>query len=163
MILKTLHDMVIGGQAVAQYGIPRFTQDIDVTIRLHPDDINKIIKKIESTFRILVKNPEDFVRGTWMLPIEHLKTKVRVDLIFSQTIFEQDAINNAKNIKIDNFKIKFMSPEDLIVQKVISGRKLDIEDAKSVLDVQSKKINMKYIENKLKLFSKELDNDEIYF
>lgn len=107
MILKTLHDMVIGGQAVVQYGIPRFTQYID--------DINKIIKKIESTFRILVKNPEDFVSETWILP------------------------------------------------KVISGRKLDIEDAKSVLDVQSKKISMKYIENKLKLFSKELDNDEIYF
>lgn len=173
MILETLRDiseflkklkipyMIIGGLAVVQYGIPRFTQDIDVSIWLDPNDIKKIIEKIILKFQILVKNPEEFVRETWVLPIAHLKTNVRVDLIFSQTIFEKDAIGTARRIKIDNVIIKFIRPEDLIVQKLISGRRFDIEDAKSVMNVQMAKINYSYIEKKIKSFSKELSNSDI--
>ncbi|GFP20884.1 hypothetical protein HKBW3S42_00174 [Candidatus Hakubella thermalkaliphila] len=55
MILKTLKDiarllskeeipyMVTGGQATIQYGMPRLTQDIDITVALTSEDVTKVI------------------------------------------------------------------------------------------------------------------------
>jgi len=36
--------MVIGGQAVLLYGEPRLTRDIDITLGLGIDDLEKLIK-----------------------------------------------------------------------------------------------------------------------
>ncbi|MBW2038703.1 MAG: hypothetical protein JRI46_03785 [Deltaproteobacteria bacterium] len=88
MIIKTLKDiatslnregipfMVIGGQAVAIYGRPRFTQGIDITVALTPDEAEKILRAVDESFNILPEDVQRFVRETWVLPLEHRETKV---------------------------------------------------------------------------------------
>ena len=166
MIITTLKDiatslkregipfMVIGGQAVAVYGRPRFTQDIDITIALTPDEAEKIIRAVNESFTTLPEDVQRFVRETWVLPLEHMETKVRVDIIFSITPFEREAIEKAREIEIDDVSVQYASPEYLVVQKIIAGRARDLEDATGIIEVQGEKIDIGEIERLIKTFGK---------
>ena len=164
MIIKTLQDiatslkraeipcMVIGGQAVAMYGRPRFTQDIDITIALTPDEAEKILRAVDESFTILPEDVRRFVRETWVLPLEHRETKVRVDIIFSITPFEQEAIEKARKIEIDGVPVPYALPEYLVVQKIMAGRARDLEDATGIMEVQGETIDIGEIERLIKTF-----------
>ena len=146
--------MIIGGQAVLLYGEPRLTRDIDITLGIGIQDIPKILALSKSLkLKILPENPAEFTRKTWVLPVQDEKSKIRIDFIFSFTPFEQQAIKRAKEIKIGKAKVKFASPEDLIIHKMFAGRPRDFEDISSILAKQ-KKLNLNYIENWLKEFDK---------
>ena len=100
MILKTLKEishlpnkakipyMVAGDQATLQYGVPRFTKDIDITVTLPPKNLDKLLKPLHKKFRALPEDHWKFVQETRALPVEHLTTKVRMDFVFSVTPFE---------------------------------------------------------------------------
>jgi len=164
MIIQTLKDiatrlkrgeipcMVIGGQAVAMYGRPRFTEDIDITIALTPDEAEKIIRAVEESFTILPADAQRFVRETWVLPLEHRETKVRVDIIFSITSFEREAIEKAQEIEIDHVSVPYVLPEYLVVQKIMTGRAKDLEDAAGIIEVQRGTIDIGEIERLIKTF-----------
>ncbi len=151
--------MIIGGQALLLYGEPRLTKDIDITLGVdinHLDKILEIVKKLK--FSILPKDVEKFVAETSVLPVKDPETDMRIDFIFSWTPFEKEAIKRAKRIKIDDFYLNYISAEDLIIQKLISNRPRDIEDVKSIL-LKQKKLDEKYIRTWLEIFSKTLDMD----
>ena len=152
--------IVIGGHAVLQYGIPRFTQDIDVTIALTPEEADKVLNCIKGFFRVLPRDIEEFIQDTWVLPVEHLDTGVRVDLIFSITAFEREAIEQAREITIENMPIRYISPEDLIVQKIIAGRAVDLEDAKGILVMRDERIDRGRIEKSISALSRERGENE---
>ncbi|MCH7760894.1 nucleotidyltransferase [candidate division TA06 bacterium] len=173
MILKTLKEiaqllikgeipyMVIGGQATLQYGVPRFTEDIDITVALTPKELDQLLKLLQKKFRVLPKDPLRFVQETWVLPVEHQKTKVRVDLVFSVTLFEQESIQGARKIQVEGIPIHYISPEDLVVQKIVAGRPRDIEDAKGVLQIQGKTLDRRKIAKKLRVLSLGKEAKEI--
>ena len=164
MIIQTLKDiatrlkrgeipcMVIGGQAVAMYGRPRFTEDIDIIIALTPDEAEKIIRAVDESFTILPADAQRFVRETWVLPLEHRETKVRVDIIFSITPFERGAIAKARRIEIDDVPVLYILPEYLVVQKIMAGRPRDLEDAAGIMEVQRGTIDIGEIERLIKTF-----------
>ncbi len=166
MIIETLKDiasglkraeipsMVIGGQAVAMYGRPRFTQDIDITIALTPNEAEKIIRAVEKSFAILPDDIQRFIKETWVLPLEHRETKTRVDIIFSITPFEREAIEKAREIEIDDVSVPYILPEYLVVQKIIAGRARDLEDAAGIMEVQSETIDIGEIERLIKTFGR---------
>lgn len=150
--------MIIGGQAVLVYGEPRFTRDIDITVALTPDSLQKVVRVVrKSGLEILTDNPEKFVREARILPTQDAESGFRVDFIFSWTPFEREAINRAKPILIDGYPVKFASPEDVIILKVISGRARDYEDIKGIL--RRTDIDTNYVERWLREFSGVLQRD----
>jgi predicted nucleotidyltransferase len=59
-------------------------------------------------------------------------------------------------VKISDFYVNYVSLEDLIIQKIISGRERDIEDIRIVM-LKNKKIDEKYILKWLLEFEKTLN------
>lgn len=59
-------------------------------------------------------------------------------------------------VKIDGTTINYISIEDFIIHKIISGREKDIEDAKTIL-LKNKKIDEGYVLRWLKEFEKTLN------
>jgi len=154
--------MIIGGQAVLLYGRPRLTRDIDIALGVDIDkftSIEDVCKKIK--LRILVENPQDFAKDTKVLPTEEPESKVRVDFIFSFTPYEAQAINNAKQVLIDDYPAKFASCEDVIIHKMVAGRAIDEEDVKSILAKNRDTINFVYIGKWLSEFSKIAEHEGI--
>lgn len=152
--------MVSGGQAVLQYGIPRFTKDIDVMIALTPWELRKVLKYVEASFRVLHSDWEKFFQNMKVLQMEHLETGISVDFIFINSIigFDRDAFEKANYITVEGMPINYIVPEDLIVRKIIRGKTLDLEDIKGILAIQGDKIDRKWVEMSVNALSRETGN-----
>ncbi len=126
--------MVMGGQAVLIYGEPRLTRDIDITLGMSIDKLNMALKTINQLgFKALVENVSQFVRETMVLPVIDENSGVRIDLIFSFSPFERQAVQRAKSVKIGNTDVKFVTLEDLVIHKLFAGRARDLDDVFAVL------------------------------
>jgi predicted nucleotidyltransferase len=147
--------IVIGGQAVLQYGEPRLTKDIDITIGLNIDMLDKIVEIMKDiSLTPLPKDLHRFVKQTMVLPLIDHGSGIRVDVIFSFSPFEREAIKRANVVNIDNTEVHFVSLEDLIIFKIFSGRPRDIEDVRTIL-IKNKNADIKYIKEQLQLLSSE--------
>jgi len=149
--------MVIGGQAVLVYGEPRMTKDIDVTLGLGPDRLEEVLQLVKLIgLTVLVSQPDEFVKRTMVLPCQDGASGVRVDLVFSFSPYEQQAMKRVRIIRLLNQDVCFASPEDLMIHKIIAGRPRDLEDAKVVLN-KNPGMDKAYMERWLGDFEKVLD------
>lgn len=147
--------MIIGGQAVLVYGEPRLTRDIDVTLGAPVEQLHDILELVEKMgVRVLV-DPDVFTMQTMVLPCQDPETGIRVDFIFSFSLYEQQALQRVRQIKIGETEVRFAAPEDLIIHKVIAGRPRDMEDVKNVL-LKNVDVDQAYIHRWLNDFSNAL-------
>lgn len=151
--------MVTGGQAVLIYGEPRLTRDIDITVGLGTDGLEKVISVVKrSGLKVLVENVAEFVNKTMVLPVMDEGSGIRVDFTFSFSLYERQAIERAKVVKIGKVPIRFASLEDLIIHKTIAGRARDIEDIKSIL-LKNPHYDSQYISRWLTEFDNSLNEN----
>jgi len=144
--------MIIGGQAVLLYGEPRLTRDIDITLGVdigHLDKLLGVASKL--SLQPLPQDIPEFVRQTMVLPCLHEETGIRVDFIFSYTLYETQAITRANKVLINDTQVCFASVEDLIIHKIFAGRPRDLEDVRSVL-VRNPDVDKDYITTWLEQF-----------
>lgn len=153
--------MIIGGQAVLLYGEPRLTRDIDITLGVGSDHVDKLLEVVEDlSLKPLPENIKSFVIQTMVLPALHERTGIRVDFIFSFTPYETGAIKKAKKIEILGQEVYFASPEDIIIHKIFAGRQRDLEDVRKII-LKNPDIDTKYIRGWLKEFD-EASNTAIF-
>ncbi len=144
--------MVIGGQAVLLYGEPRLTKDIDITLGVDVDSLSAVENMAaKANLKPLVENASEFVNKTYVYPCEDKNSGIRIDFIFSNSLYEKTAIKRARKIKIGKSFIKFASPEDIIIHKIIAGRPVDMKDAENI-SLKQRKLNRDYILRWLKKF-----------
>lgn len=137
--------MIIGGQAVLFHGEPRFTKDIDITLGVDTSALERVKALISNlSLDILVNNIDDFVNKTMVLPSLDATSGIRVDLIFSYSLYERQAIERAVDAAFDTVSVRMASLEDVVIHKIIAGRPRDIEDIKSVL-LKNPNFNREYI------------------
>jgi hypothetical protein len=151
--------MVIGGQAVLLYGEPRLTRDIDITLGIGVQELYKVKRIISKMgLKILVENEKRFVERTMVLPTTDEKSSIRVDFIFSYSVYERQAIERGKDVKLGRSSIKFASLEDVVIHKMIAGRARDLEDVKSIL-LKNPDYDVQYITRWLKEFDRSLNEN----
>src|SRR3989442_11041440 len=119
--------MVIGGQAVLLYGEPRLTKDIDITLGADLDRLADVLRLVRSIDLNPLVDPDTFTKQTMVLPCADPGTGIRVDLIFSFTPYERQAMTRVRKAKVGGTEIHFASVQDLIVLKMISGRPRGLE------------------------------------
>jgi len=154
--------MIIGGQAVLLYGEPRLTRDIDITLGIDIDRIDKILALAKDlSLKPIPKDVESFVKETMVLPTVEEATGIRVDFIFSFTPYELEAIKRARTVIIIGHNISFASPEDLIIHKIFAGRSRDLEDVRSVL-LKNQTIDFMYIRRWLSEFDTSTEEKKDY-
>ncbi|MGC9358263.1 MAG: nucleotidyl transferase AbiEii/AbiGii toxin family protein, partial [Anaerolineae bacterium] len=150
--------MIIGGQAVLLYGEPRLTRDVDITLGTTPQRLGEVLGMVEAMeLRLLVDDPADFVRQTWVLPALDEESGLRVDFIFSWTAYEQQAIHRAHTVDVAGSPVQFAAPEDVIIHKALAGRPRDWEDVRSILRKQD--MDRSYIHRWLQEFSTTVAKD----
>ena len=126
--------MIIGGQAVLLHGLPRMTKDIDITLGVDTQDLDKVAKSVAASgLEIIPEHFEAFVERTFVLPARHRESGIRVDFIFSFIPYERQAIRRAKPVLLHGEPVMFASAEDVLIHKCFAGRPRDLEDARSIL------------------------------
>lgn len=151
--------MVIGGQAVLLYGEPRLTKDIDITLGVDVDSLSAVENMtVTANLKPLVENASEFVNKTYVYPCEDNKSGIRIDFIFSNSLYEKTAIKRARKIKIGRSFVKFASPEDIVIHKIIAGRPVDIKDVENI-SLKQPELDRTYILRWLKKFEITLNKN----
>jgi predicted nucleotidyltransferase len=146
--------MIIGGQAVLLYGSPRLTRDIDITLGVDTDNFPSIKSICENLrLKLLPEDSEGFAKDTKVLPVEETASRIRVDFIFSFTLYEQQAIKRVKEVIMNDYPVKFASCEDVIIHKMFAGRAIDQEDVQNILIKNKGSVDIEYIRKWLLEFS----------
>jgi len=144
---QRLSFMLIGGQAVLLHGRPRLTEDIDLTLAAGPESLSQVLVACRKLrLEPLPEDVQEFVRQTFVLPAAEPETGIRVDFIFSTTLYERQAIERAVRVELKGVAVPFATAEDLILHKLFAGRARDLEDASTVVRRQIDKLDWAYLE-----------------
>jgi len=152
--------MVVGGLANAQWGHPRATLDIDITIWVSDFNAENVLSTFQSSYIVLVEHPLQFILETRVLPIK-TRENHRIDIIFGALPFEHSAIERAVIVEVNDTPVRFCSAEDLILMKIISERTKDAEDVQGIIRYQKESLDYGYLEPRIAELASLLERSDI--
>jgi hypothetical protein len=145
----------IGGIAVAVWGEPRLTRDIDMKVLVSRENRGQLLA-ILGAFTPLQEDSDESFRRLGLAFFRD-SNGVRIDVMLADTIFDETAIGRASDIDFTPGKsIRVCTAEDLIVYKMLSTRTKDRADVESVVQKQGDTLDDAYIENWLTQFQEAL-------
>jgi hypothetical protein len=126
---------VFGAQAVLQWGRPRFTEDVDVTVLAGSVGTSQLIDHLEQQgFERRPEGTPAFVEQTRVIPLVFSRTGWALDLVMGGPGLEEDFLRRSISVALSpDLSVRVISPEDLIVTKVLAGRPKDLDDARGIL------------------------------
>jgi hypothetical protein len=153
--------IVIGGVAVAIWGEPRLTRDVDLKILLGREDAERLLAVLAPHYSLLLPDPLRALREQAMLFVQDA-AGTRLDLLLADTPYDVQAIQRARIAEVEpGVSISVCSPEDLVIYKLISTRLRDHEDAASVIRRQAESLDDEYILHWLRQFEQALDDSTL--
>jgi predicted nucleotidyltransferase len=142
---------IIGGIALAQWGLPRLTQDVDIKVMVPNTEYSTVRLDIEQTF------PESARALTNTFIVAVSIEGVTVVLLLALPGYEEMMINRSIQVDFDGSPIWVCTAEDLIIQKVVANREKDWLDVETVLIEQKGKLDQVYIREWLAQFAEALE------
>lgn len=110
------------------------TADVDVTVDLAQTDTLTLVDDLSrSGFALRFPLGEDFLREARLLPLVHLPTAMPIDLVIASSPLHREFLERSRPVDIGGVRVPMISPEDLVVTKVLAGRPKDLEDLRGVL------------------------------
>ncbi len=116
------------------WGVPRLSADVDVTIRMRTQDLGAFLAAMNGAgFTSRVPEPEAFARETRVLPLVHQASRIPLDAVLAGPGPEEEFLARARTVVIEGVRVPVISPEDLVVTKILAGRPRDLEDVLGIL------------------------------
>jgi hypothetical protein len=136
--------VAMGGVAVRIHGIPRPTHDVDFTVALPRERLHDFFTRaMDAGYTI----PEPYLGG-WIdqeagMPLVKLRMYLEdqgidVDIFLAESEFQASLLRRRRSEDVEGGPIWFVSPEDLILLKLIAGRPRDLVDVQDVLFMQGR-------------------------
>lgn len=124
--------MIVGAYALAFYGVPRFTADIDIFVHPSPGNAKKILSALaDFGFGALNLTIEDFQNPNSVVQLG--VPPVRIDIITSLTgVTWEDADKGTQDGLYGDVPVHFLGKEQYITNKRATGRKKDLADLESL-------------------------------
>ena len=153
---------MFGAQAVSIWGLPRLSADVDITARLKSRDPALFIAAMQSAgFDLRVPDLEDFVRRTRVVPFVHRATRIPVDVVLAESELEDEFLARARLIDLGGVTVPVISPEDLLITKVVAGRPKDLEDIRGILRERLPLLDLSRVRKTLALLDRALARSDL--
>lgn len=150
---------VIGGLAVAAWGRPRVTDDVDLKVSSTREDVEELIELLHPDFKP-VADAVEVARSIGVLFLDG-PGDTRLDLLLSDLGFDGHALDRAIDKEIvAGFSARICTAEDIVIYKLISTRPRDREDVRSIMTEQTD-LDGDYVEHWLELFEQALDDSTL--
>ncbi len=121
--------LLIGGYAVCYHGYYRNTNDIDFWIAVHPENARKLVGLIrEFGFDVAELKEDLFLQKGRLIRMGVEPTRIELLTEISACDFA-DCYNRRIEGLLDGVPVTIIAREDLIRNKLKSGRLKDLEDA----------------------------------
>jgi len=153
---------VFGAQAALIWGRPRFTADVDATVALAGRSIPEFVKALED--RGFMSRPEatsEFISASRVLPLEHRRSTLALDLVLAGPGLEEAFLERAVLVEVSGVAVPFISPEDLIVTKILAGRDKDLDDVRGVLSERGATLDHDQIATTLRTIEVALERSDL--
>jgi Nucleotidyl transferase AbiEii toxin, Type IV TA system len=137
--------VVMGGLAVRIHALPRPTNDVDFTILLARE---RLVSWFAAAEQIGFTVPETYKNG-WVdqvagMPIVKLRTYleeglgVDIDVFLAESDFQKSLIERRLLVEVDSHSMYVVTPEDLLLLKLIANRPRDLVDIQDLLFTQGR-------------------------
>lgn len=125
---------VFGAQAVVAAGVPRFTNDIDVTVRVAREDVPSLIAALhDAGFTVRdVGDTATFIAQTRVIPMQHSASETPIDLVLAAPGIEDGILERVTMRNVGGMPVPFIATADLIALKLLAGREKDLEDVRAL-------------------------------
>ncbi|MEJ2061385.1 MAG: hypothetical protein P8Y64_13010 [Gammaproteobacteria bacterium] len=99
LITEGVSSIVIGGMAVAAWGEPRVTRDVDLKVLLNRQDAVRLIEILSPNYKFLVPVPEETLRKQALIFVQD-SVGTRLDLLLADTPYDVTAIQRGRDVEI---------------------------------------------------------------
>jgi predicted nucleotidyltransferase len=120
--------LLVGAYAVAAYGYPRATKDMDIFVHAAPDNASSLMRALTRFGAPLSEVSEvDFCAEGIVFQIGNNPRRIDILTRISGVDFQQ-AYGRRENVPIEGVDVPVISLEDLIANKRATGRTQDLAD-----------------------------------
>ncbi len=136
---------LIGAWALAVWGRPRATTDVDFLVMVNEESLRDLSRRMA-----LAGMEVDEAWSEWNLMLRRSQIRlqfrgVAVDILRPLDVHDREIFRRRLKKRMEDRYYWFVSPEDLILQKLKVGRPRDFEDALCVLERSGNKLNRAYL------------------
>ena len=130
--LNAVEFLVVGAHALAVHGRPRYTGDLDIWVKPEPDNFARLIKALDAFgFAALGVSTEDFMAPQAMVQLGY--PPARIDLLTSiDGVTFDECFAHRLDVMIGGTLLPVISVDDLIRNKLATGRAKDVVDVESL-------------------------------
>jgi hypothetical protein len=124
--------LIVGAYALAFYGAPRFTGDLDILVKPDKDNAQKVLDVlVEFGFGSLKLSVEDFSQPDTVIQLGF--PPLRIDILTALTGVTWEQIEAGKTTgKLDVAPVFFIGKKEFIQNKRTLGRKKDLADIEAI-------------------------------
>ena len=142
--------MITGSIAMNYYAVPRMTRDIDIVIELNVVDVDKVFNIFKDDFYIDQKMIDNAISEEGIFNVIHNEKLIKIDFIIRKSSeYRKLEFNRRLPIDIVGIKMWLVSPEDLVISKIIWAKdnmsELQVNDIDNLLNAV-RDIDRRYIE-----------------
>lgn len=153
--------VVIGGVAVSLVASPRYTEDIDASVLLPEQEWPRFLRLAKRHgFVSRVADPLELAREVRLLPLQHARSGIDVDVSLAALRFEEEMLARANFVRIGGQRVPVAAPEDLVVMKAIARRPQDLLDIETILDLHPD-LDLRRVGRMVEDFARLLEAPEI--
>ncbi len=129
--------MLVGSMALVHYAMPRATVDIDIVVKILPENIDKFIAEFETDYYIPINRARQAARRKGMFNLLNNQTILKVDcVVLKETEFDVNAFSRRRKVDYaGDFDVWIISRDDLILSKLNWAKNTKSE--RQLLDVAS--------------------------
>lgn len=130
--------MVSGSTAMNYYAQPRMTRDIAVVVELQPTDVDRLVALFGADFSCDADEIREAIERKRMFNLIHLERVIKVDMVVRKdSAYRLEELSRRGAVEIDGSRIWLVSPEDLILSKLVwakdSRSELQLRDVRNLL------------------------------
>lgn len=153
---------LFGAQAVNVWGVPRLTADVDLTAEVPEGETLRCITVMGTHgFALRTGADDEFVRRTRVLPFEHRESRMFVDLVLAGSGLEQEFLERASPVLVGTLDIPVITPEDLLISKILAARPKDLEDVRGILRVRGDTLDLGRVRRMLQLLEEAIGQSDL--
>jgi hypothetical protein len=145
-----------GSVASIVHGIPRLTQDVDLVVDLHADQVDSLVAGLDPEFHADGNTMREAIKHQSCCNVIHLGTMVKVDIfVRQQTAFADSEWSRRQRLPIGfdqpSLEAFVASAEDMILQKLVwyrmTGERSDRQwgDVTGMLKVRGAALDFAYL------------------
>lgn len=153
---------MVGGMAVAIWGRPRATEDVDLLVDLKESQLEPLQAYLaEHGVRMKVDKAKLALEGGTSFPMYDSWSVHWVDARPATRPVDHMTLQRATTVELSEERVPIATPEDVVLGKLLSPRAQDLLDARSIVLRKGDELDLEYLDARVHELKIEAQWDKV--